>query len=100
MGAKVQADLDRVMRQGRRVFAPGLVIYTSPLTRPAKPRIIVGQKVDKRSVVRHKVKRRLRHILQSLVIGNLGVVVVAKKEVLQQSFPELLASIAKAIPKP
>lgn len=100
MSAKVQADLDRVMRRGRRVFAPGLVVYTLPLGYPTKPRIVVSQKVDKRSVVRHKIKRQLRHILQSLSLGNLGVVVVTKKEILERPFPELVASITQAVPKP
>lgn len=100
MDAKVQADLDRVMRRGRRVFAPGLVIYTLPLGYPTKPRIVVSAKVDKRSVVRHKIKRRIRHILQSLDRGNLGIVVVTKKEILERTFPELIAAIKPAVPKP
>ena len=63
MMAVVQTELDRVMRRGRRVFQPSFVLYYLPLSRKLSPRIVVSQKVDKRSVVRHKVKRRIRHIL-------------------------------------
>jgi ribonuclease P protein component len=98
MNARVQADLDRVMRRGRRVFAPGVVVYFAPLSQPTKPRIVVSQKVDKRSVVRHKIKRQLRHILQGLHLGNLGVVVVTKKEILDRSFAELHKTMGSLLP--
>lgn len=100
MSAKVQSELDLVARRGRRVFAPGLVVYTLPLRKPAKPRIVVSQKVDKRSVVRHKVKRQLRHILSRLTLGNIGVVVVTKKEILDINFAQLREQLSRILRKP
>ena len=97
MMAVVQTELDRVMRRGRRVFQPSFVLYYLPLSRKLSPRIVVSQKVDKRSVVRHKVKRRIRHILKHLDTRNYGVVIITNKTILTQSFPDLSHSLRSVI---
>jgi ribonuclease P protein component len=96
MASQADSELDKVMRRGRRVFQPGFVLYYAPIRVVAKPRIVVSQKVDKRSVVRHKVKRRIRHILSHSSFGNMGVVIITNQEILKQSFAQLSSSIRRA----
>lgn len=89
--------MSAVTRRGRRVFRPGLAIYSLPLALSLKPRIVVSQKVDKRSVVRHKLKRRIRHILSSVNLGKLGVVVITKREALDLPYLDLRKHLTTAL---
>lgn len=90
-------EVSRVMRYGTRVVGNGMtVIYTS---RPIDSRnqlsrfaCIVSIKVDKRAVVRNRIKRLLRestyHILPSLV-SSVDCVVIAKRQLLTISQKEI-----------
>lgn len=97
MTIQVQTELDRVMRRGRRVFQPCFVLYYLPLPTSPKPRIVVSSKVDKRSVVRHKIKRRVRHILARQNTQGFGVVLLMNKSALAEPFAKLSGSISFAI---
>lgn len=92
-----QHALDQISRRGRRVFRPGLTIIHAPLPYSVKPRIVISSKIDKRSVVRHRIKRQIRHILQGADIKNLGLVVVVNKQIHDQSFAQIKTSILSAV---
>ena len=67
-------EFRRVMRRGRRAGRPGLVVHALPGVglvdgtpealhpRPARAGFVVGRSVGN-AVVRHRVTRRLRHLL-------------------------------------
>lgn len=97
MTIQVQTELDRVMRRGRRVFQPCFVLYYMPLSPSPKPRIVVSAKVDKRSVVRHKIKRRVRHILARQNLRGFGMVFLMNKSSITEPFAKLSASIGYAL---
>ena len=59
------ADFVPVLKQGRRVGAPSLVLYALA-SRQARFGLIVGRKVGG-AVVRNQVKRRLRHQAARLI---------------------------------
>lgn len=97
MTIQVQTELDRVMRRGRRVFQPCFVLYYLPLPTSPKPRIVVSSKVDKRSAVRHKVKRRVRHILAKHNLQGFGMVFLMNKSSITEPFAKLSGSIGYAL---
>ncbi len=57
-----QRDFERLFAEGKRYHHELLmtVVCPRPETDPARAAFIVGRRVDKRAVVRNKVKRRLR----------------------------------------
>lgn len=97
MTKSIQSDLDRISRRGRRVFKPGFTLYYGSLPYSPKPRIVISSKIDKRSVVRHRIKRRIRHILQEVKPQNLGIVVIVNKQILDQDFPHLKSSLFSVV---
>ena len=77
-------DLATLMRCGRRVFSPLFQLVMRPSTFP-DPRfvIVAGRTVDKRAVVRNRLRRRVReyirtHLVQIAPARDVGIII--KKE--------------------
>ena len=83
------------MRRGKRVYRPDFTVYYLKLSTSIKPRIVVGQKVDKRAVVRNKIKRRLRSILSQILPPHTGLVIIAKPSILGLSYQILKQKLTK-----
>ena len=85
------------MRRGRRLRRPAFAIYALPVSSPLHPRIVVGQKVDKRAVVRNRARRRLREILRATPLPRVGLVVVARKPIVEITYAELRHDLTKLL---
>jgi len=85
--------LDEVMRRGRRVFHPAFTVCYMRQPHTPKPRIVVGQKVDKRAVVRNKIRRRIRAVLQDKMSTGVGMVVITRKPILGLSYQQLRVAL-------
>lgn len=91
-------EFDRIKKQGRIINGPlfGLLVAKPPTTnhQPQATRFgfIISTKIDKRSVVRHRIKRLLseaaRLNLDKIKHGH-DFVFLAKKEIIGKSFREV-----------
>jgi len=82
-------DIPRVLKQGRRIHSPGFtVVYRKGSTPSGKFRFIVSTKVDKRAVVRNRLRRILsesvQHVMKNAVLP-LDMVIIAKKDLVEAS---------------
>jgi ribonuclease P protein component len=90
-------DFTAVVRNGRRVGSPGLVLHLSNdhSSRPARAGFIVGRAVGP-AVERNRLRRRLRHLiaprLERLPVGTM-VVVRATPSAATRSGRELAATL-------
>ena len=95
---KTDADrLDEVMRRGRRIYRPAFTVYYMKQTPAPRPRIMAGQKVDKRAAARNKIRRRIRVILQKNLSANTGVIIIARKPILDLSFQQIKSELGSIL---
>ncbi len=61
--------------------------------------VVVGKKVDKRAVIRNKVKRQLVEILREMIVidTKLTIAVYAKKPILEAELDERKTELKKAL---
>ncbi len=90
-------DIERLFKDGRRVSTPALVLRVAPnkLTKP-RVTVVVGTVVNKRAVVRNRLKRQLRHILMDEFKNkNTGadVMLTARPSALTMALPERRAAV-------
>ncbi len=91
-------DFDRLFESGKRYYDKLLVtvVHRRPESDQARVAFIVGRKVDKRAVVRNRVKRRLREAWRrELSLVNVGVDVgfMAQPPAPEASYHELAAVV-------
>ncbi|MFH0905267.1 MAG: ribonuclease P protein component [bacterium] len=86
-----------VSRRGRVVYRPGLTVKCEAVRTPTKPRIVISQKVDKRAVVRNRLRRQVREILRKLPTPGLAITVITKKETLSLTSSVLKQHLTTAI---
>ena len=91
--------MDEVARKGRSIRRPSFTIYYAPTPKPPRPRIVISQKVDKRSTVRNRLRRQIREILRGIAIVNLALVVIVKKEAVILEFAALRDQLKSALAK-
>lgn len=59
-------DIERVLKTGRRVSAPELLLRVLPnRVGHVRATVVVGTVVSKSAVIRNRLKRQLRHILRA-----------------------------------
>ena len=96
---RVRAEFDRNFREGKRTASPLLALHWLRDDAPARLGLAVSRKVDKRAVVRNRIKRALRehfrHLRASLPGGSYVVVARAAaagcdSATLQDAFVTLL----------
>jgi ribonuclease P protein component len=97
MPKAVDSVLDRVTRRGIRLSRRGFTLYYLKLLHPPSPRIVISQKVDKRAVVRNRLRRQIRSILQASGLTNRAMVVIVRRELLGTPFIELKAEFGKVL---
>lgn len=99
MTKSANSVLDKIVRRGRSVRGPGFVVYYGPIANKLNPRIVVSGRIDKRAVVRNRLRRQLRDILKLKDFNNLGLVVIVRKEILSFNFQALKQNFLKALNK-
>ena len=96
------SDFTEVLRRGRRAGRPTLTVHLLPAdgrTDPAQAGLVVSKAVGG-SVVRHRVARRLRHVLQLPVAAlpaGTRLVVRAAPAAATASSADLAADLAAAL---
>lgn len=63
---RARADFDRIFRDGRRVALPLLALHWRSADGPARLGLAVSRKVDRRAVVRNRIRRVLRDHFRQL----------------------------------
>lgn len=93
MPASADDVLDRAIRRGTKFSRRGFTLYVLKAFRPPAPRIVISQKVDKRAVVRNKLRRRIRSILAKENLTSRAIVIITRKELISLSYPQLRAEL-------
>jgi ribonuclease P protein component len=102
-------EILRVYKRGVYGGADGLLSVKALTTRAPKTRIVVvvSKKVDKRAVVRNRIRRRLGAVLSTIwetVPGGYDIVVSVHSDVSKLVTPELTRlvtlALTRAIPSP
>ncbi len=96
-------DFAKVARYGRRSYGPELSLKWIRNNQPySRWGIIVSLKVDKKAVIRNKIKRRLRAILRenidSLVPGW-DVIIITKDKIKELNYFQLQKIFLKILDK-
>jgi len=89
--------LDRVTRRGIRISRRGFTLYYLKFLNPPAPRIVISQKVDKRAVVRNRLRRRIRAIVQTYRLPNRALVIITRKELVALTYPELKQQVGDVL---
>ena len=92
------------MKTGARVQTEHVVIYSAPsLSGTFRCACIVGKKVHKSAVIRHRIQRRLREACKQCMVaisGAYDIVVIAKKQHIQlMDMQEIIHEIKGGIQK-
>lgn len=99
MSKSANNALDKIARRGQSVRGPGFVVYYGKISQQLNPRIVISGKVDKRAVVRNKLRRQIKNILEDIGFSNLGLVVIVRREMLTLDFQTLKQNFRRAFKK-
>lgn len=67
-------DIERILKRGRRVSAPGFTIRSLPNPIGGlRVTVVVGTAVEKRAPARNRLKRQVRHQLRGLLTPNTAI---------------------------
>lgn len=87
----------------KRIYPTSLFVirYNNKEENGLKLAVVVGKKVDKKAVVRNKIKRRIISILKELipVDTNVDMVIFAKKGILDKQNEEIAKELKSALIK-
>lgn len=94
-------DIKRLVRGGKTFFLPQLTIkYQANSEQKLRVGFVVSTKVDKRAVIRNKVKRRMREVLRAELKNlkpGMDLLFIAKKSCIDLSLLELKKQIQFAL---
>lgn len=93
--APLKMDFPRIRKNGKNYDSPsfGLLVSYRPAGDQALCAFIISKKVDRRSVIRHEVKRKLSDAIQSFLPRlpkNIELVFLAKQRAAASAREELL----------
>lgn len=101
-----EKDFPVVKKEGRKIFGPlfGLLIKEDQGEEREEPEFgfIVSKKIDKRAVIRNKVKRRIDQALLFFlpkIKSGVKVIFLAKKSLVGRGFTEIKAEMARMLKK-
>jgi ribonuclease P protein component len=94
-----KAEFAQAFAQGKRAHATGLVLYWQPDALPARLGLAVSRKVDRRAVVRNRIKRAWREAFRRLRPWLAGgvYVAVARHDAAQADSRVLQARLQQAL---
>ena len=96
-------EIKGLVQTGKAFFLPQLVIkYKKVKEKELKIGFVVSTKVDKRAVVRNKLKRQLREIVHKLLLdleSGYHVILIAKSSALELNYTELTKQVIFAFSK-
>ncbi len=86
----------------KTIHTPYFILKTAKSENGVKFGIIVGKKVDKRAVVRNRIKRQLNEAISKCipwVIPGNDFLIIVKKEALQKETEKLTTELKKVLSK-
>jgi ribonuclease P protein component len=96
-------EIKRLVQKGKTFFLPQFVIKYQVLAEPVvKIGFVVSTKVDKRAVVRNRLKRQLREVMRSLLPdlqNRQAILIITKKSALDLKFADLKKQLIFALTK-
>jgi ribonuclease P protein component len=82
-------DIFSIIRlKGARASSGAFSVYYKDVGEKVNPRVVVSLKVEKRAVVRNRIRRQIKEILKD-ISPTLGIMVITKQLVLKKSFQEM-----------
>ncbi|WKZ57619.1 MAG: ribonuclease P protein component [Bdellovibrionota bacterium] len=94
------AEFSNVHDHGKKWATRLLVVYVAPSTlQTSRLGLTVSRKVDKRAVVRNRIKRRIREVFRmhrAMFLGNFDIVVVARQNAATAEYKALKNDILMA----
>ncbi|OGL62225.1 ribonuclease P protein component [Candidatus Uhrbacteria bacterium RIFCSPHIGHO2_02_FULL_47_44] len=94
-----EKDIKTLFAKGRSVFDVTLGIRFAPNNLPVtRFTVVVGTKISKRAVVRNKIKRRIRGIVEKRLLEikpGFDVLFLVKKETIDQTHKQLVEQIER-----
>lgn len=98
---KNDKDIKTLFARGKSVFdmSLGLKFFRNK-SAFSRFTVVVGTKVSKKAVIRNKIKRRIRAIIEKrlpLIVGGFDVMILVKKEVLKIKYPELKDQVERVL---
>ena len=82
--------------KGARVSSSAFSVYYKDVGKKVSPRVVVSLKIDKRAVVRNRIRRQVKEILKD-ISPTLGMIVIIKQLVLKRSFQEMKKELLELI---
>lgn len=96
-------DFNRVSRYGHKFFSPELILrWTENKENHSRWGIIISRKVDKKAVIRNRIKRRLRAILRENMIfwpSQKDIILIARPQIKELNFRELKENLEQILRK-
>lgn len=94
-----EKDIKTLFAKGRSVFDVTLGIRFVPNNLPVtRFTVVVGTKISKRAVVRNKIKRRIRGIVEKRLLSikpGFDVLFLVKKETIDQTHKQLVEQVER-----
>ena len=98
---KTSADFAHLDKEGKRLYSSGFLLVVAPsMTGESRLGIAVTRKLDKRAVVRNKIKRRVREIFRASRARfktPCDILVIARREALQSAYSDMERQILGAL---
>ena len=88
-----KSDFHRVQNKGEKLYTKHFLIFALKSSEElSRVGLTISTKVDKRAVIRNKLKRRLREIFRlnrSKLVAHFDIVIIARKNALDLSYKEI-----------
>lgn len=98
-----ETEIKSLIQQGQTFFLPQFVIkYRKNTEKESRFTFVVSTKVDKKAIVRNRIKRQLRAAVQELlpqIIPGFDVIIIVKKSALDLEFSEIVKQLQFALSK-
>ena len=94
----LRKDFPRIKKDAKNYDSPsfGLLVSYQKTDEPAQAAFLVSKKVDRKSVVRHQVKRKLAEAVKSFLprmAKNTQLVFLAKQKAVESRYEELKTEV-------
>jgi ribonuclease P protein component len=86
-----------VFKKGKKYYSDNFLLYYLP-SGVLSVSAVVSKKISKKAVVRNKIKRRIRHIANTLLYRG-KFAIVAKKDISEYNFEKLKQEFKKLAAK-
>jgi ribonuclease P protein component len=90
---KKNSDIQYILKNGKRVSSPFFNMCYIAKEGPATFAIAAPKKIFTKAVLRNKAKRRLRAAITSVSIDGISAVVLAKSQLLDAKFSDVIEQL-------